>query len=507
MGLVFFGLVFNFLFYKASLGLNLALFNLFCIGLAIFLNRDLLKNYRFLWYGLGLVLLSVAMFLHASEWTIAVNVMALFVFAGVISNPPSKSYMYQTFQSIDNVAGFFGARDGISTPPAPAGLNTNSKSKTSIWKRISGLAIYLIPALIVIVFIILYRNSSSFFNEIIDYIETKLDVVISWVKDFLPKFSFRWILLFLFGLIVGRFIFQGIRKKMWIIKEHLFPEFLVRKRVKTLKNYGKGLNTELKTGVFLFVSLNTILALMNFTDFANVWVGFKWNNQLLREFVHQGTWMLILSIMLGIAIVLFYFKGNLNFYSKSTTLKFLTQVWIYQNVFLVLSVIVRNYHYIYHYGLAYKRIGVLFFCVFILLVLFFLSLKTGRKETFYVFMRRCFAGALTVVLCSAVWDWANIIVKYNLANKSHNYIHLSFFADMPDRCLPSLKLNNSELKELIENQNKLNFELTDRVDDSTNFNDLISKRVEEFKKVEENKRFQEFTWYDRRAYEQLGLKR
>lgn len=502
-GLVLFGLVFNSLFYKASLGINLALFNLFCIALAVYLNKTLLSQKRFLFYSIGLVLLSIAMFLHSSHWTVAVNILALVIFSGVISNPGAKSYLYQALQSLDNIPGFFGAKDDLSINTANSAEANPKKVKKSLGKRISGLAIYFVPALIVIVFIMLYRNSSSFFDNIITAIENRFDIITRWIKDFLPKFSLSWILLFILGLIVGRYLFQGIRKSYWIINEHLFPEKLERKKQKTFRNYGKGLNTELKTGVFLFISLNLVLALMNLTDFFNVWIGFKWDNQLLREFVHQGTWILILSIVMGIAIVLFYFRRNLNFYSKSNSLKWLTQLWIYQNIFLTLGVIVRNYHYIYYYGLAYKRIGVLFFCVFILIVLFFVSLKTGRKETLYVFVRRCFSAALSILLCSAIWDWANIIVKYNLANKDHNFIHLSFFAEMPDRCLPSLKLSEKELETLIENQKKLNFNLNDRIDNNVGYYELIEGRVRNFKEEYKNRRWQEFTFYDQRAYNKL----
>ena len=66
-------------------------------------------------------------------------------------------------------------------------------------------------------------------------------------------------------------------------------------------------------------------------------------------------------ILISIIISLYLFRGNQNFYKKSVLLKKLALAWLAQNVILAFSVGIRNVHYIEHYALAHKRIGVFFF--------------------------------------------------------------------------------------------------------------------------------------------------
>jgi hypothetical protein len=81
------------------------------------------------------------------------------------------------------------------------------------------------------------------------------------------------------------------------------------------------LKKELSAGLFLLITLNILLLAVNFLDIKNVWFGFEWDGQTLIEFVHEATYLLILSILISIAIVLLYFRENLNFYSKTPCLK------------------------------------------------------------------------------------------------------------------------------------------------------------------------------------------
>ena len=63
---------------------------------------------------------------------------------------------------------------------------------------------------------------------------------------------------------------------------------------------------------------------------------------------------------------------DLNFYQKNKWLRYGAYAWLFQNAVLVVSVLFRDYYYIAHMGLAYKRIGVLVF--------FASSIKAGISQ-------------------------------------------------------------------------------------------------------------------------------
>ncbi len=76
------------------------------------------------------------------------------------------------------------------------------------------------------------------------------------------------------------------------------------------------------------------------------------------EFVHQGVNVLIISVVLAIAMVMYFFRGNLNFLSNSQRLTYAAYVWIVQNAVLMVATAVKNTEYIERFGLTHKRIGV-----------------------------------------------------------------------------------------------------------------------------------------------------
>src|SRR5690606_28371186 len=93
------------------------------------------------------------------------------------------------------------------------------------------------------------------------------------------------------------------------------------------------LQTEYKIGLLVLAVLNLLLLAVNVIDIQWVWIGFEVPLHFnLRQFVHEGTYLLILSILISIGIVLYLFRGSLNFHPKNKWLKILGKAWIIQNV-------------------------------------------------------------------------------------------------------------------------------------------------------------------------------
>lgn len=142
------------------------------------------------------------------------------------------------------------------------------------------------------------------------------------------------------------------------------PDF----RLKTTK----ALNLRKEYLVAVFGLVNTLLLVVNATDVRWLWFGFEPAPGFdLAQFVHEGTYVLIFSILLVVGIVLWFFRRNLNFYAPGLrVLRWGATVWVLQNGVLAVSVGLRNYYYILNSGIAHKRIGV---CFFLLLPFFGLA--------------------------------------------------------------------------------------------------------------------------------------
>jgi len=263
-----------------------------------------------------------------------------------------------------------------------------------------------------------------------------------------------------------------------------------------------GLKSEYNAGVFLLITLNALLLLINVIDIDTVWFNFVWDGQTLKEFVHEGTYLLILSILISIALVLYFFRGNLNFYKQNKWLKILSYIWICQNAVLALSVMMRNYWYIEYFALAYKRIGVIVFLLLTIFGLYTVFVKISqRKSAFYLFKINAFTWFIALILTAAI-PWDSLIAKYNFANADQSYLHLDYLLDFSDKSLPTMDQDAARWAK-IETFQKENFEI-DAYDMSfETFRDRIEWRKERFKTKWEAKNILSWNLAEYLAYRKL----
>jgi hypothetical protein len=125
-------------------------------------------------------------------------------------------------------------------------------------------------------------------------------------------------------------------------------------------------------------------------------------------------------------VVGYFFRKNLNFYTKNTLLKQLVFVWIAQNAFLVLSVLVRNLQYIQGFGLAYKRIGVLLFLIATLVGLATMVVKVAQQKTFSYLLRINTWAVLLILSLAAFINWDVFITRYNITHFEKEKVDYDF---------------------------------------------------------------------------------
>ena len=263
-------------------------------------------------------------------------------------------------------------------------------------------------------------------------------------------------MLFIFGLIFSSFLFIQSVFKLIVPSELNSTEYIKRTRIQNNHDISMlSLKKELRSGVFLLVALNLLLLLVNGFDIYWVWFNFTWNGEFLKQFVHEGTYLLILSILLSAVIVIYYFRRNQNFYEKSKTLKTLSYLWIAQNIILCISVGIRNYWYIDYFNLAYKRIGVFAFLLLVIYGLYTIYLKVKNHQSNYHLLRKNSYSFFLVLLILSLFNWDVIITKYNFKHADKAFLHFDFLADMSPKALPYMDYSLDELKAIEAMQNKL----------------------------------------------------
>ena len=64
--------------------------------------------------------------------------------------------------------------------------------------------------------------------------------------------------------------------------------------------------------------VNVLLLVVNIIDINWLWIDFNPKSiDNLSQLVHEGTYVLIFSILLSMAIIEYFFRGNINFYKKN----------------------------------------------------------------------------------------------------------------------------------------------------------------------------------------------
>ncbi len=482
-------LVFAWLFHDQTAGLNVFLYEGLVLAVLWWVERPKLTIESTLAL-LGFALTSVLVVLHGSTLALLVNLLSAALLAGLLLAPRLHALNHSLLLGLAH-----------ALPAQRAFLQ--GLGRGTLGRRmptVRGRAVFTLLAIagIVFLFSLLYQASNPHFDRWMVKLGSELAALLDRVDLALAG-------TFALGLVLSNTMLLRTRNEnllQWMIGS---TDELFRRRRKPA-NAMLGLRYELRTGVILLGVLNALLLVANVLDIRHVWFGFEFNGQYLKQFVHEGTTLLILSILLGAGIVLWFFRANQNFYRGSKALRLLAYLWLAQNVVLAISVAVRNYWYIHHYALAYKRIGVIFFLLAVVVGLLLVGLKVqGRRSRHFLFRWNALS-AYCILLLLACFNWDVLIAKYNFAKQDQAFVHLDYMATLSDRALPWLIHPQHEL-ELIDQHNQ-------EIIGSNSFSrtlympprsyaDVIAERQGAFLATYPQRSWKSWTYADARAYHLL----
>lgn len=489
--------LFDLLFWECAPGLNMMLFNL-CV--VLFLVQ------RYTWSGLsmaariglsGALVAGAMVFIQNSIVSIIASVLTIVVATALAHEPLLRSLFFAGLQAAGNF---------IVTPvSAIARLDRLAPASGAPRRGWRWFKLGVLPFLLLLLFTQLYRAGNPRFDELTAGF---MDGLLQLFDDLFQRVFTAHTLFLLFGAVVcGALLLQAMPDTV-VNLEQRFSDVLTRVRSKRphwmVPLSMDPLERERRMGMILLIAVNVLLAVVNVIDINWVWFGFKVPEGFsLKQFVHEGTWILIISILLSMIILMHMFRKNQNFYWRSKGLKRLAIVWVVQNFILGISVFLRNYHYISFHGLAYKRIGVIVFLALVLVGLVTLYIKIrDRKSLFYLARVNGWAAFITLVFLSTV-NWDGLIVRYNLAHWNQGEIDVDNYLEMSDKVLPLLYADMDKVEAQMQQHRQNQVRWVDHLDIGA-FRTALDAKRDRFLDRHERAAWQEYNLADGRTAQGLA---
>lgn len=479
------GLFFG-LFYRQTAGVNVLLYEMALVLVLELL--DVRQGSRKRYFILLTAVLISGFFtaFYGSDIAIAINVLSMFLLTAYRAAPQITS-PWNALRS--------GALQLINTSTDTLKALAFPKGRIpSYWPALKyRLRLVVLPVLVVLVFLAMYMVANSRFNHLV---ESTLSMVSDVFSRLFVHFSWQSTGVLLCGLfIAAAFLFQKPISRILGI-DASGSDKLIRRRVAGKHFAMTDLKKEYQTMLVLLVLLNVLILVPNLIDLDWVWLHYKWDGGELKEFVHEGTYLLILAILLSCAIALYIFRNNLNHFNANKRLKQLTYIWIGQNIWMALSVGMRTWRYIEHFNLAHLRIGLLYFLLAAIVFMVFVMLKIrGGKSDFYL-IRNATASTLLIAFMLCPFDWDRFIVRYNFNHAHSGFLHKDWTMTLSDKTLPIIGSNLDIMTGTIDSNSWHNGKATD-------YHTLYQMRVQDFLDAYSQKHWLSLSFADILAYKQL----
>jgi len=423
------------LFYKEYVALNLGILGIFLSILTFTQTKSEFRTQTFLTLFVTSIFSSFAFAWFGDVISFVAVFVSVFLLRFKGAYPKLKPFLYIEILLI-NLFSFLGrvfyTEQWYEKPKE--GISFSKKLITFI----------LIPGILITIFLCIYSAGSSHFDQF--FSEIKLD------------FSFFQIfILAVIGFYLG-FIFWNFGVERFIFKQNRY----LNDNFSGIIKLGKptfsflDIDSERTSGLISFSALNVLLlifiATYNYEQFFEVT---KSADGLSAE-THERVNSVIMSIVMAILVILFYFKRGFNFDEKAKSLKISAKIWIVLNAVLVISASLKNSEYIINFGLTYKRLGVYAFLTMALIGLIFTFIKIQNKKTnAFLFNKMFWASYGLILVCSYV-NWGGIITSNNIERKdfADNYHLVSINYNEKILLDYADKTGNSEMKNQLKERIK-----------------------------------------------------
>jgi hypothetical protein len=419
-------LLYTYLFYQQSAGINVLLFTAVLLSIRISTQPSLIRSGTWLAAAAGTLVTAAAVAWYGTSLALIANVLSLFVLTG-LSLRPQTSFLIAALNACYSLIGsvILSTVKKLSEPRTDAS-HTLGIAPTA---RSTGALKTGLPILITLVFFLIYREANPAFKALTD------QALAGWFSVGWLKSAFLAFLLlfgFFYPYAIDELTAADLRS----------PDQLTRRR-RAISDWSKlsGLRTEYQIGWLSLALLNGLLLLVNGMDgYYLLITGNLPEGVSHATYVHQGIYALIFSIILAIALILYFFRGNLNFFSRNRQLKMLAGVWIVQNGVLVITTAAKTAMYVTEFGLTYKRIGVFVYLLLAAIGLIITAVKISRiRSNWFLFRKTAWTYYAVLVMATFV-PWDRLITQHNLTHlQNSRELDLNYLIGLSDGNIPQLE--------------------------------------------------------------------
>lgn len=399
-------ILFSTLFYQQGIGLNLSLFSLLTISILFIYNKTAFTKKSTILFSIVYLITALAVFIYKSNLSIIANVATFITLIGHITEQKSSVYINWINGLYSSIAGFF--HRNFNDIEKDKKVAPKQKIDYLHLTKIIG-----IPLVTLIIFIGLYKNGNPLFSDLISKIDFGF-------------INIQWLLF----TTLGYYLLNNISKPVRVdptTTNDLNTQNLLEKHGKIEIEQ---LKKENQLGFILIVLLNVLIFFFLITDITYLVSTTDLRASVFSNQVHSGINTLIASIIIAIIIILYFFRGNLNFYKNNKNLKTAAYIWIMLNIILVINIAIKDYQYIYYFGFTYKRIGVLVYLLLTIIGLFTTTVKVKQIKNFWYLLRVNTITAFTILIITSTINWDNYITYYNLNQaKSMDFDYLINLSD------------------------------------------------------------------------------
>lgn len=447
-------LAFSMLFYSKSIGLNLFLISIIVVTLLVIIKKDR----PFSWsYPLLYIFTAILVFINPTGFTIFVHFMTFLVFVGKTIFQKGSLYISWFIGLVNMIVASIANYNERENLP-------NKKKKNLSPKIVNYLKGSTVAVVLLWVFTLLYRDANPVFENLIAEID-------------LSFISIPWLLFTFIGYILFLHILRPYHARELIEFDKDLGTTLEKPNESFTAKTVEKLYNEHTLGSIVFGALNLLLLFFLVTDVIYLLQETNITNAEYSKSVHQGVYALMFSIICAIALILYFFRGNLNFFEGNDRLKIFTYIWIALNVILVLFTCYKNFEYVEALGLTYKRIGVFVYLLLILTGLVTAYIKVSQLKNFNYLVRTNLATLFAFLIVSAAVPWDRMITWYNL--KKIEQVDVWYLIDLGETNSPQL-IKYSKNEDAILNIDTL---------------EAIDEKYQNFSKEQAEKTWQEFTLY------------
>ena len=408
---------YSILFYRQTAGLNYLLFTLIFVSVLALKNTKLLRSRNWLWSALLCLVSAVSVFVYSSDLSILANIFSLLLLSACSVNVATSSlfsFLFGCYSVLSSLIYII-----LDAVQRWQGSGEKPAGKSGIKVLVTFLAL-----LLSILFFNMYKSSNPLFAE-----NTK------WLNfDFI---SGAWIIFTLGGFLLAYGLFYSRTVGLVERWENQIP--LANAAAAPDEGQEKRYETERYGGLLLFILLNLMLVVLNAGDIQTLYFnGGLPPNMSHSDFVHHGVGILILSILIATALIMYLSRREFDGVKNNKALLIFIYLWIFQNILMLSSTAFRNQIYIHDYNFTYRRIGVYVWLLLAMCGLCIMFWKIYKKRTNWYLIRTNVALWFSVLVLAGCFNWDKMITRYNLSNKALANVDFYYLFSLSEANIPEL---------------------------------------------------------------------